>query len=83
MLYKETIKSVDGKIVKLKEPKVMMIDIDEMVSPTIGQKNLVIGTASYLTVELLHNNSSDTFYNSLNFNILLKVFLKMQFYKIQ
>ncbi len=51
--------------------------------PDVAQRlkchRYILGTSH----QLPSVNSSDTFYNSLNFNILLKVFLKMQFYKIQ
>ncbi len=60
LLFKETLKGSDGKIVEIINPKVMMIDIDDMVSPNIGEKDRIAGTAKYLTEELLVKKTAGT-----------------------
>ncbi|MCL1078140.1 hypothetical protein D5R81_09670 [Parashewanella spongiae] len=53
LLYRDTLEGVSGEKIKLENPRVMMIDIDDLVSPTVGQKHRCVGTYYYSTYELL------------------------------
>ena len=61
LLFRQYLETNDGRIKRLHEPKVMLIDIDDVITPTIGiNRTKTLGTNAYRTEQLKLHIESDT-----------------------
>ncbi len=81
--FKQMKELLDAENFETLRQKILRIDSSGFNRLTLDHFDFIAGITFFKLKQFKKANSSDTFYNSLNFNILLKVFLKMQFYKIQ